>query len=339
MKLITLAATAATTVSARRVNTPAPGFINEQGGYWADQSSDQSVQRPQQGQPPQIQPPHSTQAPQPDNRQCCRDIKWTQFSGDITWLKHNGQMYDAMPVYEMTYNDEQQFMWWNPVGAPDNRPQKAVPGYWVISTEVGSTTTGISGDEGYRNCPDASSFSGNEDGKNTFECANPPPTIESCDDYNLRQTDFTRGVFLQKGNNGICRVSPLMRDLVGNQFQQFLQTQNPSTYGMFHQAFNGMILGWEQLAVGEGRGQCGFRQSISPIVDEYEHFGVVNNCFTPCLALKEIKKPSDFSSILGIYTLIVKDSFHKIHGENFKILNRTGCVIPWSSKNFRRNYH
>ena len=46
MKLIALAATAATTVSARRVNTPAPGFINEQGGYWADQSSDQSVQRP-----------------------------------------------------------------------------------------------------------------------------------------------------------------------------------------------------------------------------------------------------------------------------------------------------
>ena len=59
MKLFALAAT--TAVTARRVNSPAPGFINEQGGYWADQISDQSrhYQQPsqpshqQQGQKPQ----------------------------------------------------------------------------------------------------------------------------------------------------------------------------------------------------------------------------------------------------------------------------------------------
>ena len=323
MKLIALIATA---VTARRVNTPAPGFINEQGGYWADQSDDQSVQRPQQPQPPQIQPPHSTQAPQPDTHQCCRDIKWTQFGGDIVWLKHHdGDMFDDMPVYEMTWNDERKFMWWQHVDVPDTRPQKAVPGFWVISTAVGGKD-GISGDEGYRSCPNTSVFPGNEDGKNTFECGNPPPTIQSCDDYNLRQKDFTRGVFLQKGDNGICRVAPLMRELVGNQFQQFLLTQNPSTYGKFHQAWNGMIHGWEQMAVGQGRAQCGFRQSLA--VDKYEYAGVVNNCFTPCLALKEIQKPSDFSSILGIYTLIVKDHFPTITGENFRILAQTGCVSP-----------
>ena len=60
-----LFAVLAASVPAMRVNTPAPGFVNEQGAYFADQSSDQSVQVPQQPQLPQVQPPHSTQAPQP----------------------------------------------------------------------------------------------------------------------------------------------------------------------------------------------------------------------------------------------------------------------------------
>ena len=306
MKLLALLATA---VAARRVNTPAPGFINEQGGYWADQSDDQSVQRPQQPQPPQIQPPHVTQAPQPDTHQCCRDIKWTQFGGDIVWLKHHGDMHDDMPVYELTWNNDKQFMWWQHVDVPDSRPQKAVPGFWVISTAVGGKD-GISGDEGYRNCPNASVFPGNEDGNNTFECANPPPTIESCIDTNSRRND----IFLQRGDNFadtmVCRVGPLMRQLVGNQFQQFLGTQNPSTYGILNQAFHGMIGLWEQMAVGQGRGQCGFRQSTLSMVDKYEYYGVVNNCGTACLAIKEVNQPSDFSEILGVFSLYVVDNFN-----------------------------
>ena len=316
MKLVAIIATA---VAARRVNTPAPGFINEQGGYWADQSDDQSVQRPQQPQPPQIQPPHSTQAPQPDTHQCCRDIKWTQIGGDVTWLKHHGDMFDDMPVYEMTWDDEKTFMWWQHVDVPDNRPQKAVPGYWVISTAVGGKD-GISGNEGYRKCPNAPG-NGFPEGI-TFECANPPPTIQSCVDKNSRDND----IFLTRGDSVadamICRVAPFMRELVGNQFQQFLLTQNPSTYGMFNQAFHGMIRGWEQMAVGQGRGQCGFKQSTASMVSKYEYAGVVNNCGTACLAIKEINQPSDFAQILGVFSLYVMDSFQEIHCKYFRILNR-----------------
>ena len=246
MKLIALVATAATTVTARRVITPAPGFINEQGGYWADQSSDQSVQRPQQGQPPQIQPPHSTQAPQPDNRQCCRDIKWTQFGGDIVWLKHNGQTYDAMPVYEMTWNDEQQFMWWNPVGAPDNRPQKAVQGYWVISTEVGGSD-GISGDEGYRNCPDRSVFPGTEDGKNTFECASPPQPVKTCDDVKNQSHIFLQTKVSLLGAL-TCRMSDLMSQVVSTQLEHFLVKYDHDTQQYLRDGYYNMVQGWKDMA-------------------------------------------------------------------------------------------
>ena len=314
MKLIALVAAAATTVTARRVITPAPGFINEQGGYWADQSSDQSVQRPQKGQPPQIQPPHSTQAPQPDNRQCCRDIKWTQFGGDIVWLKHNGQTYDAMPVYEMTWNDEQQFMWWNPVGAPDNRPQKAVQGYWVISREVGGSD-GISGDKGYRNCPDRSVFPGNEDGKNTFECANPPEKIISCIEKN-RQSN--QDIFLDRpgipddaefANIMHCKVAPLFDQLVSIQFRQLVATQAPETHGILNEAFYGFVHEWRNLS---GQRQCGFSNppEANPPIHPSVWDGVVNNCGTACIDIKEINEPSDFNGILHTFSNYVYDNFN-----------------------------
>ena len=299
MKLIALVATAATTVTARRVITPAPGFINEQGGYWADQSSDQSVQRPQQGQPPQIQPPHSTQAPQPDNRQCCRDIKWTQFTGDIVWLKHNGQTYDAMPVYEMTWNDEQQFMWWNPVGAPDNRPQKAVQGYWVISTEVGGGD-GISGDEGYRNCPDRSVFPGNEDGKNTFECASPPPPVKSCDDVKSDDSIFLPPDHPDQSESLTCRVSDLMYRVAGTQLEHFLVRYDHDTQRFLRDGFLNMVHGWGDMA---DSSTCGFTSSVE------NKPGYVGNCLTMCLEIKDSNSPSDFESLLDTYYLFFLNRF------------------------------
>ena len=71
-----LFAVLAGSITAMRVNTPVPGFVNEQGAFFADQSSDQSVQVPQQPQLPQVQPPHSTQAPQPGQEDADRD--WPQ---------------------------------------------------------------------------------------------------------------------------------------------------------------------------------------------------------------------------------------------------------------------
>ena len=292
MKLIALAATAAITVTARRVNTPAPGFINEQGGYWADQSSVQTPQRPQQPQPPQIQPPHSTQAPQPDNRQCCRDVKWTQIGGDIVWLKHNGQMYDAMPVYEMNWNDEKTFMWWFPKSVPDNRPQKAVPGYWVISTEVGGSD-GISGDEGYRACPNASVFPG----ANTFECASPPQPVRSCKDpiYN-----YNDNIFMQPNVGSItCRVPDLMTQVASLQLAHFLTNYDEDTQRYLNDGYYGMVNGWRDMA---DRGQCGFRSTE-------DKPGYINNCLTMCLEIKDSNEPSDFKSVLTTFDTFFRDNF------------------------------
>ena len=304
MKLIVLLASA---VTARRVNTPAPGFINEQGGYWADQSSDQSVQRPQQGQPPQIQPPHSTQAPQPDTHQCCQDIKWTQIGGDITWLKHNGQMFDDMPVYEMTWNDEKTFMWWQHIDVPDNRPQKAVPGFWVISSEVGDRE-GISGNEGYRKCPNAPG-NGFPEGL-TFECANPPEKIQSCIEKNRQSNN----IFIDRpgipddaefANIMVCKVASLFDELVSIQFRQLVATQAPETHGILNEAFYGFVNEWRNLS---GQRQCGFSNPTN--VDPRVWDGVVNNCGTACIDIKEINEPSDFNGILHTFSLYVVDNFN-----------------------------
>ena len=308
MKLIALLASA---IYARRVNTPAPGFINEQGGYWADQSSDQSVQRPQKGQPPQIQPPHSTQAPQPDTHQCCRDIKWTQIGGDIIWLKNNGQQFDDMPVYEMTRNNEQAFMWWQHVDVPDNRPQKAVPGFWVISSEVGSKD-GISGNEGYRKCPNAPG-NGFPEGV-TFECANPPEKIQSCIEKN-RQSNK---IFIDRpgfpddaefANIMICKVALLFDQLVSIQFRQLVATQAPETHGMLNEAFYGFVHEWRMLS---GQRQCGFSNppEADPVPDaEPVWDGVVTNCGTACIDIKQINEPSDFNGILHTFSNYVFDNF------------------------------
>ena len=304
MKLIVLLASA---VTARRVNTPAPGFINEQGGYWADQSSDQSVQRPQQGQPPQIQPPHSTQAPQPDTHQYCQDIKWTQIGGDITWLKHNGQMFDDMPVYEMTWNDEKTFMWWQHIDVPDNRPQKAVPGFWVISSEVGDRE-GISGNEGYRKCPNAPG-NGFPEGL-TFECANPPEKIQSCIEKNRQSNN----IFIDRpgipddaefANIMVCKVASLFDELVSIQFRQLVATQAPETHGILNEAFYGFVNEWRNLS---GQRQCGFSNPTN--VDPRVWDGVVNNCGTACIDIKEINEPSDFNGILHTFSLYVVDNFN-----------------------------
>ena len=82
MKLFAIAATTAT---GYRVITPAPGFINEQGGYWADQPSypqapQNSYQRPQVYQP-RFQKP-----------QCCGSYEYTLSSGEKVWMvRQNGE--------------------------------------------------------------------------------------------------------------------------------------------------------------------------------------------------------------------------------------------------------
>ena len=104
MKLLSLLAASVTSM---RVTDPAPGFVNEQGAFFADQSSDQSVQVPQQPQPPQVQPPHSTQAPQPGQEDADRD--WPQ-----------GRQY---PRGEGKGRWNEQGGWWPDQNGQDNGPQ------------------------------------------------------------------------------------------------------------------------------------------------------------------------------------------------------------------------
>ena len=114
-----LFAVLAASIAAMRVNTPAPGFVNEQGAYFADQSSDQSVQVPQQPQLPQVQPPHSTQAPQSGQEDADRD--WPQ-----------GRQY---PRGEGKGRTNEQGGWWpdqngqdsGPVTQPTQPPQPPQP--------------------------------------------------------------------------------------------------------------------------------------------------------------------------------------------------------------------
>ena len=315
MKLIALAATAATIVTARRVNTPAPGFINEQGGYWADQSSDQSVQRPQQGQPPQIQSPHSTQAPQPDNRQCCQELKWTQIGGDIVWLKQNGQMYDAMPVYAMTWNDQPAFMWWNPMDVSDNRPQKAVPGYWVISAEVGGSD-GISGTEGYRNCPNASGFPG----ETKFECASLPPPVKSCDDVKYQSHIFLQTKLSLQGSL-TCRVSELMGQVVSGQLERFLVNYDHETQQFLRDGYYNMVQGWRDMA---DSSTCGFTSNVA------NKPGYIGNCLTMCLAIRDSDSPSAFQSVLHTFDTFFRDRFDyrcKYHSKSIKNSKISFCFL------------
>ena len=49
----------AASLTAMRVHTPGPGFVNEQGAFFADQSLDQSVHVPQQPQLPEALKHHS----------------------------------------------------------------------------------------------------------------------------------------------------------------------------------------------------------------------------------------------------------------------------------------
>ena len=93
MKLFALAA--ATAVDANpwpiRVMTPAPGIVNEQGGYWADQ--------PTHPQAPQIN--KQVHQPYVQKPQCCEGYTWISPSGDSLWMRKSGE-HHSKPYYTAT---------------------------------------------------------------------------------------------------------------------------------------------------------------------------------------------------------------------------------------------
>ena len=111
MKLFAIAATTAT---GYRVITPAPGFINEQGGYWADQTADQSRHYPQ---PPQnsYQRPQVYQ-PRFQKPQCCGSYEYTLSSGEKVWMVRDGES-AGMDVWKGSDNGKDLVIYYEYTGA------------------------------------------------------------------------------------------------------------------------------------------------------------------------------------------------------------------------------
>ena len=145
MKLFALATTTAVTGRRTwRVDTPAPGFVNEQGGYWADQTSDQSR--------------HYQQAPQRSYQkpQCANGYFFTApGESEAVFMEEIGE-HDNKPIYSGWFDKREQFLYWawDRQSNQTNADLQAAPGNWYFGKTVGhpeaissSTTYGLS------NCP------------------------------------------------------------------------------------------------------------------------------------------------------------------------------------------
>ena len=295
MKLISLVATA---VAARRVGPPeypAPGHINEQGGYWADQSSDQSVQRPQQPQPPQTQPPHSTQAPQTNGwqpPQCCQTIKSTTVSGKEVWLKQTGQ-YKGMPLYESEGGSK---IWWSWKGRPDLDPRVVSLGFWTISETVGDGTNGMWSDDGNTRCLTDVHIQGVQ-----FECGQqpqPPQEVHSCEDSKLRNPEHNN--IFWKEYTGLeytetCKVSQLNSELIWPAVISELKSlRNHNLENTLRQHFTIAVNIWSELAE---NGKCGFK---FPQPERHGAIGkgFIDNCDTMCKGI-ENKQSINLNQVLS----------------------------------------
>ena len=144
MKLFALAATTAVTARdrwavPRRVNKPAPGYVNEQGGYWADQPTQQSNQYRQPPQP-------SFQKPQ-----CCQG-----YYKDGVFMEQFGEN-DMKPIYKGEFNGNDMYLFWHFEEVQDNRPFMAVPGAWYFGTDFNdpsmATAAGTIDSHALRYCP------------------------------------------------------------------------------------------------------------------------------------------------------------------------------------------
>ena len=150
MKLFALAsATAVTGRRTWRVDTPAPGFVNEQGGYWADQTSDQSRHYQQ---PPQ--PSYQQQFQKP---QCAHGYDfYAPGEAVAVYMEQVGEN-DEKPVYSGWFNGEEKFLYWewDRQSNSSNAIVQAVAGNWFFGPIVGDVQNAISSSTTYglRHCP------------------------------------------------------------------------------------------------------------------------------------------------------------------------------------------
>ena len=124
MKLFALA-TAVSANSFKRTDHPAPGIINEQGGYWAD-----GQYNPVDGQAPQI----SFQ-----KKPCCEHLRWYPYKTDPgveIWLHYQGE-HRQMPYYKGEKDGETVYAWMNYQGSDDYWLGNVKTAHWIISKKLG----------------------------------------------------------------------------------------------------------------------------------------------------------------------------------------------------------
>jgi len=111
-----------------RVTVPAPGWVNEQGGYWADQNSIQShhYQQPQQQQWPQ----------QDQKPQCCQGYYWTSPTGESVWMGNVGE-YDMKPIYKgEDSSGNVKFLYWEFEKNSFTPTWTPTPGHWYLGDHM-----------------------------------------------------------------------------------------------------------------------------------------------------------------------------------------------------------
>ena len=147
MKIFALVST--TAVTGRRVEQPAPGFVNEQGGYWADQTYDQSQHYQQPPQP-------SYQQQQGQKPQCANGYFFTAPGApEAVWMEKIGEN-DEKPLYAGWFEDGEKFLYWSwdRQANPTNAVVQAVPGNWYFGSSVGDVNAIASSTTyGLRYCP------------------------------------------------------------------------------------------------------------------------------------------------------------------------------------------
>ena len=168
MKLFALAATTAVTArSWSRVDTPAPGFVNEQGGYWADQ--------PTHPQAPQVN--YQVHQPYVQKPQCCEGYTWLSPTNEPLWMRKSGEHHDK-PYYTATDSSGvTQVLFWKFIDGMGNAPVYAIPGRWYLSSSLGVTTGAETMSRetlGLQRCPEnyqSRPYTANMD----FRCDQQPP--------------------------------------------------------------------------------------------------------------------------------------------------------------------
>ena len=201
MKLFALAAATAVDASPWpiRVMTPAPGIVNEQGGYWADQPT--HPQAPQWNQ----QQSHQVHIPYVQKPQCCEGYTWISPTGDYVWMRKSGEHHDK-PYYTATDKSGAPLvLFWKFYNSP--APLFAKTGHWYLGSTLGDDKVGVittsQQSRALRYCPQdyqSKPYTGNmnfECGQGPPQSTQPPPVRQCCDWYQWTPAGTTDNVWMK----------------------------------------------------------------------------------------------------------------------------------------------